>query len=209
MKAWVVVAAACFVGACSGAPEIAAKNRTFYDWAAATGADGAAAFEQRYPPLDLAEQPPRPEYIGVTVLRGGVHLSRPKDWVMRDADNAPGQAHVQYVSPNAYAFSLYERPESPGELWHDVMSRYAEDVQSLGAKIVGGAVPMATQRGQGRVYTVERTVEAAKRPLVSRSREFLVRGDSRVVLVQLVVESGDLPAVDEELLRVINTLEVR
>jgi hypothetical protein len=179
----------------------------FYDWAVATG-DGSGDFEQLYPPLDLAGQPPLPQYMGVTVLRGGVHLSRPKDWMMRDADNSPGQAHVQYISPNAYSFALYERPEAPTEMWHDILTRYEDDVQSLGAKVVGKRIPLATFKGQGRAYTIERTVEAPKRPLVSGSREIVVRGEHRVVLVQIVFEGSSLEPVDDELLRVINTLEV-
>ena len=193
---------------CSGASETATQNRTFYDWAAATEAGAASAFEQRYPPLDRAAEPPKPEYLGYTVLRSGVHVSRPKDWMLRDADNTPGQAHIQYISPRAYSFAVYERPESPRALWRDVLQRYEDDVQSEGAKIVGRRVPIASLRGQGRAYTVERTVEAPKAPLISRSREILMRGESRVVLVQIVFEGENLEAVDEELLRVVNTLEV-
>ncbi len=152
--------------------------------------------------------PPLPQYIGVTVLRGGIHLSRPKDWLMRDADNTPGQAHVQYISPNAYSFAIYERPESPEEPWRDLLTRYEDDVQSVGAKIVGKRVPLAVFKGQGRAYTVQRSVEAPKRPLVSHSREILLRSEHRVVLVQIVFEGEDLSPVDQELLRVINTLEV-
>jgi hypothetical protein len=193
---------------CSGAGETAAQNRVFYDWAVATSGDSKGDFEQLYPPLDLMPEPPLPEYIGVTVLRGGVHLSRPKDWLMRDADNTPGQAHVQYISPNAYSFALYERPESPDELWHEIMKRYEDDVQSLGAKVVGKRIPLAVHHGQGRAYTIQRTVEAPKRPLISGSREILLRSGHRVILAQIVFEGEDLEPVDQELLRVINTLEV-
>ena len=207
MKVAIVTALALALTACSGAGETAAQNRVFYDWAVATG-DGAGDFEQLYPPLDLAAESPLPQYMGVTVLRGGVHLSRPKDWMMRDADNSPGQAHVQYISPNAYSFALYERPDSPADLWHDILTRYEDDVQSLGAKILGKRIPLATYKGQGRAYTVRRTVEAPKRPLMSGSREIIVRGEHRVVLVQIVFEGKNLEAVDDELLRVINTLEV-
>src|SRR5690606_27881024 len=104
--------------------------------------------------------------------------------------------------------ALYERPESPSALWRDILKRYEDDVQSLGAKIVGKRVPLATFKGQGRAYSIERTVEAPKRPLISNSREVLVRGEHRVVLVQIVFEGDSLEPVDGELLRVINTLEV-
>ncbi len=192
--------------ACSAAPEEAQRNRTFYDWATAVSSGGD--FEEPYPPLDLMAEPPRVGYKGVTVLRRGVHLSRPVDWVLRGGDNTPGQAFTQYISPNAYSFAIYERPESQQELWRDVMQRFEDDTQALGAKIVGKGVPIASFIGQGRAYTVERQVEAGKKPLISRSREYLMRGMTRIVLVQIVHEGEDLSAVDQELLRVISTLEV-
>jgi len=74
--------------------------------------------------FDLNAAAQNPEYLGYTVLLGGVHLSRPKTWMLRDGNNSPGQAFVQYVSPKAYSFALYERPESPSELWLDVMKRF-------------------------------------------------------------------------------------
>jgi hypothetical protein len=208
LKRWLPFVVSGLMLACSGAPETAARNRTFYDWAVATGTDTTGAFEQRYPPLDLGEKPPNPEYLGYTVLRNGVHLSRPKNWTMRDGSNVPGQAFIRYISPNAYSFAIHERPESPRELWRDVLNRYEDDVESVGAKIVGGRVPMATWNGQARAFTVERSVEAPKKPLVSRSREILVRGQTRMVLVQIVFDSEDLSAVDHELMRAVTTLEV-
>lgn len=208
LKRWIALVSAGLALACSGAPETAARNRTFYDWAVATGADTTGAFEQRYPPLDLAEKPPNPEYLGYTVLRGGVHLSRPKNWTMRDGSNVPGQSFIRYISPNAYSFAIHERPESPTELWRHLLNRYEDDVESVGAKIVGGRVPIATWNGQGRAYTVERSVEAPKKPLISKSREILVRGRSRIVLVQIVFDGEDLSAVDHELMRAVSTLEV-
>ncbi len=192
---------------CGAASEEAQTNRTFYDWATPLGS-AASDFEQAYPPLDLVAEPERVGYKGVTVLRGGIHLSRPVDWVLRDGDNTPGQAFVQYISPNAYAFAIHERPESTRALWRDIMQRFEDDSRALGAKIVEPAVPIATHLGQGRAYTIERQVEAAKQPLTSRSREYLLRGKSRIVLVQIVHEGQDLSAVDQELLRVVATLEV-
>lgn len=195
--------------ACGGGPSaIATQNRTFYDWAVPTEGAGVREFEERYPPLDLAAAQPFPEYVGVTVLRHGIHLSKPKNWILRDASNQPGQAYVGYISPNAYSFAVYERPESTQTPWLDLMKRYEDDAQSLGAKIAGKRVPVATGIGQGRAYDVTRNVEAAKSPLVSRSREYLVRGKTRVVLVQIVYEGDDLTLVNPELLRVIDTLEV-
>lgn len=204
----VLVGLGSFGAGCSGAQDAATKNRTFYDWTVATGSSGAVDFEQRYPPLDQAVAPPLPEYLGVTVVGGGVHLSRPKNWMLRDGVNTPGQSFVQYISPNAYSFAVYERPESTSELWRDVLQRFEDDTQSLGAKVVGKRIPMATLGSQGRAYTVERQVEAAKAPFVSHSREYILRGKTRIVLVQIVTDSEDLTAVDRELMRVVQTIEV-
>ncbi len=203
-----LVVGALTLGGCGGPAELASKNRTFYDWTVATGEQGSKEFEERYPPLDFAAQGEAPEYVGVTVLRRGIHLSKPKNWLLRDASNQEGQAYVGYVSPNAYSFAVYERPEYAGDPWRDMLQRYEDDTQSLGAKVVGKRVPVAVGIGQGRAYSVERSVEAAKKPLTSRAREYLVRGKSRVVLVQVIYEGDDISQVNPELLRVIDTLEV-
>lgn len=202
--------AAGFLAACGGGgapPDSATKNRVFYDWAAASG-DGSQQYEQRWPPLDLAESPTNLEYLGVTIVRGGVHLSRPKSWMIREASNEPGHAFIQYVSPRAFSFAIYERVDSPTDLWRDVLNRYEDDVASVGAKVTGKRVPMATLLGQGRSFSVERKVDAAKRPFISHAREFIVRGDHRLVLVQIVHGGEDLSAVDAEIMRAVSTLEV-
>jgi hypothetical protein len=204
-----LVACIWIVSGCGGAPDTAAKNRTFYDWSVAAGGGASAAqFEQRYPKLDQAAKEPSPEFIGVTIVRGGVHLSRPKNWTIREASNEPGRSFIQYTSPKAYSFAIYERPDAPTDLWRDVLTRYEDDVAAVGAKVVGKRVPVATSLGQGRAYTIERTVEAAKRPFVSRSREILVRGENRIVIVQIVHQAENLAAVEDELLRAVGTLEV-
>ncbi|MET0591991.1 MAG: hypothetical protein ABW133_04780, partial [Polyangiaceae bacterium] len=152
------------LSACGGARDTAERNRTFYDWSSAGPGNTGANFEQRYPPLDFAEKQPNPEYIGVTIVRGGVRLSRPKEWMIREASNEPARSYIQYTSPNAYSFGIYERPDSPEDLWLDILTRYEDDVASVGAKAIGKRGPVATWRGQGRAYSIERKVEAAKRP---------------------------------------------
>ena len=168
---------------------------------------GAKEFEERYPPLDLAPQEPNPEYVGVTLLRRGIHLSKPKNWLLRDASNQPGQAYVGYVSPNAYSFAIYERPEYAGTL--------AGHAEALRGRRAGRGREDRRQARAGRdghrpgarlQRRTQRT--AAKRPLTSHSREYLLRGESRVVIVQVVYEGDDLSQVNPELLRVIDTLEV-
>src|SRR5262245_40384973 len=128
--------------------------------------------------------------------------------MIREASNEPAHAYIQYTSPNAYSFGIYERPDSPDDLWRDILTRYEDDVASVGAKVVGKRIPVATWRGQGRAYSIERKVEAAKRPFISRAREVVLRGEHRVVIVQIVHDGEDLSAVDAELARVVSTLEV-
>jgi len=207
---WFLLSCAGLALSCGGGSASAVQNRTFYDWQVATAGGELAqqAFEQRYPPLDLGPVGDNPEYLGYTVLRGGVHVSRPKDWKLRDGDNSAGQAFIRYISPNAYSFALYERPEAPTELWLDVMRRFEDDTRASGAKILGKRIPTSSALGQGRAYTVERSVDAPKRPLLSHSREILLRGEHRIILAQVVYEGDGLESIDSELLRVLSTLEI-
>jgi hypothetical protein len=194
---------------CRSAPEpIAFENRVFYQYDDFSVRRNAKDFEDDYPPLNLAEKRPNPEYLGKTILGGTVHISRPKNWVIRGATNKPENRFIQYVSPNEYMVSIYERVDSPEDLWRDIMNRYEDDAKKNGAEIIGSRVPISTWNAQGRAYVVKRRVKAAKQPFVNMSREFLARSEHRVILVQ-IVHQGDSPApVSEELLRVIQTLEV-
>jgi hypothetical protein len=62
MRARVLMVLSGLCLACGGPAPTATKNRTFYDWAVATGDGGQLEFEQKYPPLDFGEQPPNPGY---------------------------------------------------------------------------------------------------------------------------------------------------
>jgi hypothetical protein len=185
---------------------VAFENRVFYNWDD-PNAD-PAPFEQRYPPLDLGEQAPNPEYIGVSVIGANIHLSRPKNWVIRTASNKPEERFIEYVSPNEYLFTIYERVDSPDDVWREVMDRYEQAVKADGAEMLGSRVPVSTWNAQGRAYVVRRQVKAAKAPFISVSREFLARSDHRIVLVQIVHQTGTLRPVSDELLRVIATMEI-
>jgi len=123
--------------------------------------------------------------------------------MIRGASVDPGHAFIQYVSPNAYSFGIYERSDSPADLWRDVLQRYENDVAAAGAKAIGRRVPMATGTNQGRAYTVER-----KTPVPSHSREYLLRSDHRIVLVQVVTQDDNLSRLNAELLEVLTHLEV-
>jgi hypothetical protein len=195
--------------ACSGSPEpLAFQNQVFYYDADSSSGGDLSAFEQRYPPLDLAQKDPNPAYLGVGIIGGSIHLSRPVDWRIIKASNKPEERYIKYVSPEEYVFAVYEQVDSPSDTWRDVMQRYEDSAASNGAELLGQRVPMSTWNAQGRAYAVRRRVKAAKGPFVTMSNEFLVRDDHRVILVQVVHQGDNLKPLSEELLRVVQTLEV-
>ncbi len=156
----------------------------------------------------MRQAEPFPEYTGVTVLKGAIHLSRPKDWVLAYASNKPTERFIQYVSPNEYLFSIYERVDSPEDVWRDVMDRYESDTKTAGGEILSSRVPISTWNAQGRSYVVRRGIKAAKGPFIGMTRETLARSDHRVVLVQIVHQTGTLKPVAGELYRVMQTLAI-
>jgi len=203
----VVTGAAASLTACSRGPEsIAFKNAVFYQRDEPSA--NAQPFEERFPELDLGAQAPNPEYVGVSVIGSKIHLSRPKNWVIRAASNRAEQRYIEYVSPNEYVFAIYERVDSPEDPWRDVMARYEEGVKADGAELLGARVPMSTWNAQGRAYVVRREVRAARAPFISVSREFLARSDHRIVLVQILHQTGTLEPVSDELLRVLETMVI-
>lgn len=191
--------------ACASGPDpIALKNRTFYEWGG-VGADfDAEALEQPYQPLDISDR----NYDGVQVLAGTVRMSRPGDWSIRAGSMDPGQRYIQYVSPRQVLFAIYERVESPREPWLTILQRYESDIEDEGGVKRSDPFPVATWNAQGREYLVERRVPAPKAPFVNRSREYLLRSDHRVVLVQVVHQGDDAGSISEEILPVINSLQV-
>jgi hypothetical protein len=209
-RAAIAVCAAC-IGAlsawgCGGAASSdATKNRTFYDWSMG---DGSKAFERSYPPLNWPVNTQNPRFVGVSILQDRVYFSRPSNWRIRNASNRPGEPYIHYVSPNAYSFAIYQRRDPPGDSWKEIIDRYTADVEAKGATITGRLIPMATANGQGRAFTVERQVEAAKRPFESKSREIVLRSGKIVALVQIVHQEQNLEAVDDELLRAVATIHL-
>ncbi|HEU4576708.1 MAG TPA: hypothetical protein VFS67_00540 [Polyangiaceae bacterium] len=190
---------------CGGASQ-ATRNRVFYDWSMG---EGSPAFERPYARLDWPPSSPEPSFLGVSVLEGAVRFSRPRNWRIRSASSRPGEPFIHYVSPNAYSFAIYQRRDPPGDSWKEILQRYESDVTASGAKILGQRVPMATYWGQGRAYSIERDVPATKAPFESHSREMVIRSKQRVVLVQIVYQQASLAGVDRELLRALETMEVR
>lgn len=194
---------------CGGGPEpVAFQNKVFYQYDTLNPAQAAKSLESHYPPLDKSETPPLPEYVGVGVLGDVVHISRPKDWVIRAGSVQPEHRYIEYVSPNEYMVAVYELVESPDEPWREVMGRYEDQAKKSGADLLGKRVPMATDNAQGRGYVVRRPVAAAKGPLVNFSNEYLLRSDHRIVLLQIVHHGQNLAPMDGELRRVVETLRV-
>jgi hypothetical protein len=203
------VAAVCWLSACGGAPEKAAfQNKVFYQYDTLDPVQAAKSLEGHYSPLDKGETPPLPEYMGVSVLGDAVHLSRPRDWVIRAGSVEPEHRYIEYVSPNEYMVAVYELAESPLDVWLEVMGRYEDQAKKSGADLLGKRIPMATSNAQGRGYFVRRPVAAAKGPLVNYSNEYLLRGEHRIVLLQIVHHEETLVPMDAELRRVVETLEV-
>lgn len=192
---------------CSSAPEpIAFQNRVFYQYDELAGE--ISPFERRYPPLDHAEEPPNPQYIGVCVLDGAACFPRPRNWVVRRASLSPEKRFIEYVSPSEYIFTVYERIESPRDPWRVILQRYEEDQGAEGAEILGGRVPIATANAQGRAYVLRRRIRGAKSPFENVSHEFLARSDMRIALVQIVHQTPNIEPVTGELLRVVNQFEL-
>ena len=201
--------AACLlpVGCGGGVAAIAEKNRVFYAYDSAS-AEMQADFEQLYPPLHKKGQAKELDYLGVTVLNGRVHLSRPSDWILRTAANEPGRRHVSYISPRQSVFALYEWPDRPDAPWRDVMAHYEDAAKASHAELLETRVPMATWNGQGRAYIVRRRVPAAKVPYVNMSMEFLLRAENRIVLIQIVHQGESMAQDSDEFMRVVQTLEL-
>jgi hypothetical protein len=197
------------LGGCASGPEkVAFENRVFYQYDTLNPQQAAKSLEGHFPPLDKTESPPLPEYTGVSVLGGAVHISRPRDWVIRAGSVQPEHRYIEYVSPNEYVVAVYELVESPLDLWGDVEGRYEDQAKKSGADLLGQRIPMATDNAQGRGYFVRRPVAAAKGPLLNYSNEYLLRGEHRIVLLQIVHHSESLGPVDAELRRVVETLQV-
>lgn len=162
--------------------------------------------ERPYPPLDGASAG-EDHWIGVSVLGNSIRFSRPSRWTIRDASLEPEHAYVRYVSPDAYSFAIYQRGDDTGRSWPDIYARYEADVAGNGAKAIGQRVPVATEINQGRAYTIDRKI-TSKTPILSRSREILIRGDHQVVLVQIVTTEENLSRISADVLEILRRMEV-
>jgi len=165
------------------------------------------ATEWAYPQLDAPAIAPLPPYDGISLFDGAVHISRPQPWVIRRAGSMPNRRYVEYASPHAYLFSVYEFADSVGS-WDEVLDEYEDEATKAGAEILSKRVPMATTNAQGAAYVMKRAVPGAKGPVVNYSHEYVLRGAHRIVLAQIVHHSDMIDGVGPELRRVVETLEV-
>src|SRR5262249_48394853 len=136
--ALVSLATALFAAGCASAPEhVAFENKVFYQYDTLNPAVAAKALETAYPPLATQEARPLPQYVGISLMNGAVHISRPRDWVIRAGSTNAEHRWVEYVSPNEYMVAIYETVESPSEPWHVVMGRYEDQAKKNGAELLG------------------------------------------------------------------------
>lgn len=185
------------------------QNRTFYEWGS-LGEASAQTCERAFPPLDIpAAAAGRESYVGISSLNDIVRFSRPASWKLRDCSDARGRRYVQYVSHNQYVVALWERTDLEADLWQDVLHRYEDDVKGAGAQILGGPVPIATWNAQGRHYLIKRAVPAPKTALVGQTREFVLRGDAKLVLVQINIPEAEVPELATELMPFMTSLRVQ
>jgi hypothetical protein len=191
----------CALGTACGGGE-ANRNRTFYSIDESPESPKAVKHEIALQRLD-ANVGGR-AFVGMSVLDGKVNISRPADWRVRRA--ALGDdAYIEYVSPRGFICALYDRHGSKS--WTTLDEDYIDDVDGGKAKATSKDVPVATANAQGRAFTIERKVAGARGPYENTSREIILRGSHRAVLVEIVFEGKSIDAFDE-LLHVFETLEV-
>jgi hypothetical protein len=188
-------------------PPPTTENHVFFQSEEQPADAGLAFFEQPYPPLDYVG-PGGDKYKGAIVLGGTVRFSRPAAWKIRRASLVAGRRYIEYLSPKGYLFAIHERLDDAGSPWREVLTRYEEDVKAKGGEVTGGAVPVASRSTQGRKYVIRRTVKGQRAPYVNWCDEVLLRGKSRVDLMQIVHEGESIRPIGEELLRVADTMEV-
>jgi hypothetical protein len=192
---------------CASSSQQGMDNHVFFQTDAVQNVGVAQTTEWAYSPLDAPSVPPLAAYDGVSVFDGMVHLSRPRTWIVRSAGGPKGRRFVEYDAPHAYLFTLYEMSDSLGD-WNDALNEYETEATKAGGEFLSKRVPMAIANGQGFAYVVRRTVTGAKGPLINYCHEYVLRGDHRIVLAQIVHHAEFVGAPGPELRRVIETMEV-
>jgi hypothetical protein len=192
---WLVPGVAFAIG-CGGSPSAPSEDYTFYVHDRGV-IDKRYNWERYYPPLDRDATKYLPRRVGVAVLDGDVRFSRPVDWYLRTADYSAEQRRVSYQSPRQFVFTIYERTDPVGETWEEVLSRFEEDVEKAGSKMLSKRIPLATANAQGRSYLVKTVVESKPEPYENLAHEVLIRTRNRILLVQVVHGDNIETSVDE------------
>ncbi len=188
---------------CAAAPPI--ENHTFFQ--SDEPVVGQSVLETPYAGLDQPAPPGGVAYVGVSVLGGAVRFSRPASWHVRRGSSIAGRRFVEYVSPHEYLFAVYERPDSSGDSWTDVVRQYEAETPKH-VEWLGKAIPFAGFDTQGREYVLRRKVRGQRAPYENTSREFLFRGRHLFATVALVHQGLSDAAVEPEVLRTLQTLSV-
>jgi hypothetical protein len=205
-RATLAAAAALLTAACGGSPSAPATDNIFYLHGGGV-VDRNFSWETYFKPLDQPATERNPRIVGVGVLGGDVRLGRPIDWHVRSADLSPHHRFISYQSPRQFIFSVYERIDSPEDTWTDVERRYEADVAAQGSMILAGRMPVATANTQGRAYLL-RTKVPAKPEYLNNSREVLIRGDHRLMLVQVVHTGESVESIEDEVATVLKSITV-
>jgi hypothetical protein len=185
------------LGGCGGSPTAPARDQVFYLHGGGV-IDRNYSWETYFSPLDMKQSERVPRIVGVGVLDGDVRLGRPIDWYIRGADYTPQHRYISYQSPRQFLFSIYERIDSPEDTWTEVLRRYEADLEEQGSTVLAGRMPVATANTQGRSYII-RTKVPSKPDYQNYAHEILVRGDHRLLLVQIVHAENIDTSVDEML----------
>lgn len=202
-----VLLGGCLSAACASGPvPMAFDNRVFYEHDAPSLGNLAEILERPFDALDTSAA--GRSLDGVEILGGVARFSRPTDWVIRRGSARPHERFIEYVSPRQIVVSIYERLESPRDPWHVILGRYEAETEHQGGEFLGRSVPLSTFDGQARAYDVKRGIPAGSQPFVNFSREYVVRSDHRVVLVQIVRPREEFGEAELELLTMVQSLRV-
>jgi hypothetical protein len=196
-------ALAALLTGCGGSPTAPAQDQVFYLHGGGV-VDKNQSFETYFKPLDLQATVRTPRVVGVGVLNGDVRLGRPIDWYVRGADNAPMHRYISYQSPRQFLFSIYERIDSPEDTWTDIERRFEADVAAEGSQILAGRMPIATANMQGRAYVIK-TAVPSKPTYQNYAHEVIIRGEHRLMLVQ-VIHGENVEPIEDEISQVIRSI---
>lgn len=188
---------------CGGSPTAPSRDDVFYLHGGGV-IDTNESFETYFAKLDAQATERLPRMVGVGIFRGDVRMSRPIDWSVRSADYTPGGRFISYQSPRSFLFSIYERVDGPEDTWPEVLQRFEADTEAQGSDVLASRLPLATANAQGRVYLLK-TRLPSKFAQHSFSHEVLVRGDRRVMLVQ-IVHGGNIEASADEMATALKSL---